>query len=55
LRNYRSRFWKAERRKSSDDFDGFEAHGNNLADQAKNVSRIMGAVRVVGDAAAFVG
>jgi hypothetical protein len=38
-----------------DDFDGFEADGDDLLDEAEDVGLVVGVVGVVGDAAAAVG
>jgi hypothetical protein len=51
----RGLFGQAKGRKRLDNLYGFEAYGDDLADQAKNVLRIVGAVGVVSDAATLVG
>ena len=46
---------KIQLRKRLDDFRRFETDGDDLADQAEDVLRIVGAIRIVSDAAALVG
>jgi len=46
---------QAERREGADYFYCFQADRYDLADQTRNILRIVAAVGVVGDAAAFVG
>jgi hypothetical protein len=45
----------AERGEGADDLDGFEAYRDDLADEAEDVLLVVGAVGIVGDAAALVG
>jgi hypothetical protein len=39
---------QAEQRQRTDNSNRFEAYGNDLADEAENVLRVVGAVGVVG-------
>ena len=44
-----------DRRQRSHNFHRFQTHRNDLPDQPHDIFRVVGAVRVVGDAAALVG
>ena len=46
---------QGESREAANNLYRFDADGNHLADQPKDVLRLIGAVGVVGDAAALVG